>query len=224
MSRYSHLAVEIRPMVPIRTVARGGFRTAAFRSDIGQGRLTLSYERLGNARGKRSVRRTHEEFLVSRKRPIPRIVTQRSRNNANRRLCATLPTTVSRAQGDRFRGKRISDRSRPESPICCCGSGGLLQMTSSRHFELSATFSEGSDDTAKISLRVGESVISRIADTEKQTVRDYFRASSTGLALWLADNWWRLRWETIKDFRVPSVDWRLRHELNSASGGACGPL
>ncbi len=96
-------------------------------------------------------------------------------------------------------------------------------MTASNHFEFSAAFSEGSDDMAKISLRVGERVISRIADTEKQTVRDYFRASSTGLALWLADNWWRLRWETIKDFGFPSVDWRLRHELNSASGGALWP-
>lgn len=96
-------------------------------------------------------------------------------------------------------------------------------MTFSKYFEFSADFSEGGDDAAKISLRVGERVISRIADTEKQTNRDYFRASSTGLALWLADNWWRLRWETIKDFRVPSVDWRLRHELNSASGGALWP-
>lgn len=96
-------------------------------------------------------------------------------------------------------------------------------MTFSKYFEFSADFSEGGDDAAKISLRVGERVISRIADTEKQTNRDFFRASSTGLALWLADNWWRLRWETIKDFRVPSVDWRLRHELNSASGGALWP-
>ncbi|MER8823070.1 hypothetical protein NKH70_25315 [Mesorhizobium sp. M0991] len=96
-------------------------------------------------------------------------------------------------------------------------------MTSSSYFKFSAAWPKGSDDVAAISLRVGDRVISRIADTEKQTVRDYFRASSTGLALWLADNWWRLRWETIRDFRFPSVDWRLRHELNSASGGALWP-
>lgn len=96
-------------------------------------------------------------------------------------------------------------------------------MTTSRYFKFSAAWPKGSDDVADISLRVGEGVISRIADTEKQTVRDYFRASSTGLALWLADNWWRLRWETIRDSRFPSVDWRLRHELNSASGGALWP-
>jgi hypothetical protein len=96
-------------------------------------------------------------------------------------------------------------------------------MTISSYFKFSAAWPKGSDDVAEISLRVGDRVISRIADTEKHTVRDFFRASSTGLALWLADNWWRLRWETIRDSRFPSVDWRLRHELNSASGGALWP-
>jgi hypothetical protein len=96
-------------------------------------------------------------------------------------------------------------------------------MTPSSYFEFSTAWPKGSDDVAEIVLRVGHRVISRIADTEKQTVRDYFRASSTGLALWLADNWWRLRWETIRDFRFPSVDWRLRHEINSASGGTLWP-
>ena len=96
-------------------------------------------------------------------------------------------------------------------------------MTVPNYFKFSAVWPKGSDDVAEISLRVGDRVISRIADTEKGTVRDFFRASSTGLAFWLADNWWRLRWETISDSRLPSVDWRLRHELNSASGGALWP-
>ena len=79
------------------------------------------------------------------------------------------------------------------------------------------------DDAAEIFIRLGTSVISRIADTRKGTVRDYFRASSTGLALWLADNWWSLRWETVHEARFPTVEWRLRHELNSAGGGALWP-
>jgi hypothetical protein len=95
-------------------------------------------------------------------------------------------------------------------------------MTISNYFQFSADWPKDSDDVAKISLRVGGSVISRIADTKVGMVRDYFRASSTSLALWLADNWWRLRWETISDSGL-SVDWRLRHELNSASGGALWP-
>ena len=96
-------------------------------------------------------------------------------------------------------------------------------MTTSNHFRFSATWQTGSADVAEISLRVGDQVISRIADTGKGTVRDFFRASATSLAFWFADNWWRLRWETISDARTPSVDWRLRHELNSASGGALWP-
>lgn len=96
-------------------------------------------------------------------------------------------------------------------------------MIVSNYFKFSAHWPKGNDDVAEISLRVGDSIISRIADTKKGSVRDYFRASSTGLAFWLADNWWRLRWETISDSRLPAVDWRLRHELNSASGGALLP-
>lgn len=96
-------------------------------------------------------------------------------------------------------------------------------MTASNYFQFSATWPKGSDDVADISLRVGDRVISRLADTAKGTVRDFFRASATSLALWLADNWWRLRWETISAAGVPRVDWRLRHELNSASGGALWP-
>ena len=72
-------------------------------------------------------------------------------------------------------------------------------MTISNHFQFSAAWPKNSDDVAEIFLCVGDSVISRIADTKKGTVRDYFRASSTSLALWLADNWWRLRWETISE-------------------------
>lgn len=96
-------------------------------------------------------------------------------------------------------------------------------MTASNHFKFSAAWQTGSADVAEISLRVGDQVISRIADTGKGTVRDFFRASATSLAFWFADNWWRLRWETISDARTPSVDWRLRHELNAASGGALWP-
>jgi len=95
-------------------------------------------------------------------------------------------------------------------------------MNTAKFFSFAANWSIVGD-AAEISIRLGPSIISRIADTQKGTVRDYFRASSTGLALWLADNWWRLRWETIHDARFPAVEWRLRHELNSASGGALWP-
>lgn len=96
-------------------------------------------------------------------------------------------------------------------------------MTDGRFFELSANWSAAGSDVAEISLRLGDRVLSRIADTEKKALRDYFRASATGLALWFVDNWWRLRWETINGSHSVSADWRLRHELNSAMGGALWP-
>lgn len=96
-------------------------------------------------------------------------------------------------------------------------------MTEKKYFDLSAAWPARSHDVADVSIRIGEQLLSRIADTEKGSVRDSFRASATGLALWLADNWWRLRWETLRSSRHASSDWRIRHELNSASGGALWP-
>lgn len=96
-------------------------------------------------------------------------------------------------------------------------------MTEKKYFELSATWPARSQDVADISLRLGEQLLSRIADTSKGSVRDSFRTSATGFALWLADNWWRLRWETLHSLRSASSDWRIRHELNSGSGGALWP-
>lgn len=96
-------------------------------------------------------------------------------------------------------------------------------MTEKKYFEMSAAWPARSYDVADISFRLGEQFLSRIADTEKGSVRDSFRASATSLALWLADNWWRLRWETLRSSQSVSSDWRIRHELNSASGGALWP-
>ena len=54
-------------------------------------------------------------------------------------------------------------------------------------------------------------------------MRDHVRASTVNLAFWLADRWWRLRWEPIGDPRLISPEWRLRHELSSASGDTLLP-
>lgn len=96
-------------------------------------------------------------------------------------------------------------------------------MTAERYFALSANFPPGSNDVAQITLRAGQQVMSRLLDTQTQSSRDYFRASATSLALWFADNWWRLRWETLGDPRYASAEWRIRHELSSAVGGAVLP-
>lgn len=100
-------------------------------------------------------------------------------------------------------------------------------MMADRNFEILAVWPTGSpgreNDIAEITVKSGEYTLSRVVDVEKQTSRDFFRASSTAVGLWFADNWWRLRWETLWDPRYPSVEWRLRHELNSALGGTLWP-
>ena len=81
----------------------------------------------------------------------------------------------------------------------------------------------GEKDIAAIGLSLGGRSLTRLVDVENNTTRDYVRASAVALAIWFADNWWRLRWEPIQDYRAPSVDWRLRHELTSAPGGQIWP-
>jgi hypothetical protein len=78
-------------------------------------------------------------------------------------------------------------------------------------------------DVAHIIISAGSSIFTRLADVETQDNRDYVRASAVSLALWFADNWWRLRWESLRDARTPSADWRLRHELTSGPGGTMWP-
>lgn len=98
---------------------------------------------------------------------------------------------------------------------------------SRQHFEIDAVWidrgSHTTSDLAEIGIRLGSHVLTRVAEVELGKNRDFFRASASSLALWFADNWWRLRSEPIDDPRVPSADWRLRHELNSAAGGTLWP-
>jgi hypothetical protein len=70
---------------------------------------------------------------------------------------------------------------------------------------------------------VGDHVLTQLADVRTGALRDHLRASAVTLGLWFADNWWRLRWESLPDGRRPSADWRLRHELTSAPGGTVWP-
>jgi hypothetical protein len=81
----------------------------------------------------------------------------------------------------------------------------------------------GVRDVAHLSMVVSDNVLTQLAEVEAGTVRNYLRASAVTLALWLADNWWRLRWESLHDNRRPSAGWRLRHELTSVSGGTIWP-
>jgi hypothetical protein len=51
---------------------------------------------------------------------------------------------------------------------------------------------DGEKDVADISLHVGRNVLTQLPDTDTHQMRDHFRASAVSLAIWFADNWWRL--------------------------------
>ena len=100
-------------------------------------------------------------------------------------------------------------------------------MNRDMRFKIDATWAQlpkpGKRDVAAISMTLGERVLTRLLEVGANQPRDFVRASAVSLALWLADNWWRLRWEPIPDYQAITADWRLRHELTSASGGTAWP-
>lgn len=78
-------------------------------------------------------------------------------------------------------------------------------------------------DVARISFAANDELLTQIIDADTRTNRQYFETSALSLAFFFVDKWWRLRHETLGDLRYPSVDWRLRHELSTASGGILWP-
>jgi len=82
---------------------------------------------------------------------------------------------------------------------------------------------DGARDVAQLSLWAHGESLTRLIDLEAKEERDYFRSSAVSMALWIADNWWRLRYESLRDGRFPDANWRLHHELTSAPGGSLWP-
>ncbi len=59
-------------------------------------------------------------------------------------------------------------------------------------------------------------------DVESEQPRDSLCAPVVPLALWLADNWWRIQYEPFPPDGAP-VEWRRRHELTSISASIAWP-
>lgn len=72
---------------------------------------------------------------------------------------------------------------------------------------------------AEIGILVGDLCLTEIEDRFAKTVRPTFRASAYRLAFWLAENWWRLRWEPESDH----LDWHLSHNLAAVGAGYVWP-
>lgn len=75
------------------------------------------------------------------------------------------------------------------------------------------------DAEADIGIFAGGLCLTELEDRVARTVRPTLRASVYRLALWLAENWWRLRWEPESD----TIDWRLSHHLSAVGGGYIWP-
>ena len=77
--------------------------------------------------------------------------------------------------------------------------------------------------SAEIGLRLGNSWLTELEELESRTTRTHLRACTHTLALWLAGNWWRLRWEPESRCSRDDVDWRIAHSIGSAGGGFAWP-
>lgn len=95
-----------------------------------------------------------------------------------------------------------------------------------KDFEIDAEWLEGSDRDpvdraafAQIVINASQQITTELEDLFARTVRPGPRASAYDLALWLAENWWRLRWEP----EAKSVDWRLSHVVAAVGGGFAWP-
>jgi hypothetical protein len=83
---------------------------------------------------------------------------------------------------------------------------------------------EFGDETARASLaqleiRAGDLYLTKLEDTRARAVRNFANLSAYDLALWLAANWWRLRWEPERS----STNWRLAHSFGAVGHGYVWP-
>jgi hypothetical protein len=95
-----------------------------------------------------------------------------------------------------------------------------------QEFKIEVEWLEGSDGDpveratfAQIVINAGQEIATELEDIFARTVRPGLRASAYHLAMWLAENWWRLRWEP----EAKTVDWRLSHVVAAAGKGVAWP-
>jgi hypothetical protein len=77
---------------------------------------------------------------------------------------------------------------------------------------------------ASLTIRVGNQIATRNDDDWSKSIENSARLALYPLACWLADCWWRLRWESEPSARyLPGSDWRMAHELAAAGHGFLWP-
>jgi len=77
------------------------------------------------------------------------------------------------------------------------------------------------DGISEFEMAVGNAVLTRLIRPDAAETVDFVRVPAAPLGFWIADHWWRLRWEPKPS--VPSVDWQMAHEMNAIGHGHSWP-
>jgi hypothetical protein len=77
---------------------------------------------------------------------------------------------------------------------------------------------------AMLEMHVGNVNLMKNQDVWSKTIREPVLVSAYPLAMWLTSVWWRLIYEPLPAHGVlPSVDWRMAHEIGAANHGFVWP-
>ena len=75
-----------------------------------------------------------------------------------------------------------------------------------------------------LALHIGDVNLMQNQDIWAKTIRDTVLVSAYPLAMWLASSWWRLNFEPLPNTNgIPSIDWRMAHEIGAANHGFVWP-
>lgn len=81
---------------------------------------------------------------------------------------------------------------------------------------------KASGDLRALTIRTGQAVLTRLVREGANAPDDAARVPATPLAFWVADHWWRLRYECRPLIGFPSA-WRQAHELPAIGAGYAWP-
>lgn len=97
-------------------------------------------------------------------------------------------------------------------------------MTSEQDFSFTLNWTDVASDptSARFKLEAGGCNLFRAENRWSQSVDDMPHLSALPVARWLAQSWWRLRWELAAGPR-PSHGWRMAHEIAAAGEGFLWP-
>ncbi len=81
---------------------------------------------------------------------------------------------------------------------------------------------EESATMADLQIGVGDNTATKVEDLRAQATRRSIHVAAYPLAMWLASNWWRLRWEG-PPYSGNHIDWKLSHMMSASGSGYVWP-